>query len=83
MYNKILCPIDLSVQSKAALNIAVSYARLFELESIINYTNTINPDIIIMGTNRKDSLRDYMIGTAASYVVENSTYPVLVIPGEK
>jgi len=52
-------------------------------ESIINYANTINPDIIIMGTNGKDSLKDYMIGTTASYVVENSTYPVLVMPGEK
>jgi len=36
-----------------------------------------------MGTNGKDSLKDYMIGTTASYVVENSTYPVLVMPGEK
>ena len=149
MYNKILCPIDLSIRSKAALSIAISYARLFESEliilnihdeflnkkemvmsrvsidlileefkmiahqsktkildsitklkgddikkeivlkegdvkeSIINYANTIKPDIIIMGTNGKDSLRDYVIGTTASYVVENSTYPVLVMPGEK
>ena len=149
MYNKILCPIDLSIRSKAALSIAISYARLFESEliilnihdeflnkkemvmsrvsidlileeyktiahqsknkildsitqlngddikkeiilkegnvkeSIITYANTIKPDIIIMGTNGKDSLRDYVIGTTASYVVENSTYPVLVMPGEK
>ena len=83
MYNKILCPIDLNVRLKAALNIADLYARLFELESIINYANTINPDIIIIETNGKDSLSDYMIGTTASYVVENSTYPVLVMPGEK
>ena len=149
MYNKILCPLDLSVRSKAALSIAISYARLFKSEliilnvheeflnkkemvmsrvsidtileefkiiahlsknkildsvkqldggdikkeivlkegnvkeSIINYANTINPDIIIMGTNGKDSLIDYMVGTTASYVVENSIYPVLVIPGDK
>jgi nucleotide-binding universal stress UspA family protein len=149
MYSKILCPIDFSLRSKAALNVAIIYSRLFNSEliilnihdeflnkkemvmsrvsidlileeyktiahqsknkildsvtqlngddikkeivlkegnvkeSIINYANTINPDIIIMGTNGKDSLRDYMIGTTASYVVENSTYPVLVMPGEK
>ena len=149
MYSKILCPIDFSLRSKAALNVAIIYSRLFNSEliilnihdeflnkkemvmsrvsidlileeyktiahqsknkildsitqlngddikkeiilkegnvkeSIINYANTINPDIIIMGTNGKDSLKDYMIGTTASYVVENSTYPVLVMPGEK
>ena len=149
MYKKILCPLDLSIRSKAALSIAISYARLFKSEliilnihdeflnkkemvmsrvsidtileefkiiahlsknkildsvkqldgddikkeivlkegnvkeSIINYANSINPDIIIMGTNGKDSLIDYMVGTTASYVVENSIYPVLVIPGDK
>jgi nucleotide-binding universal stress UspA family protein len=149
MYNKILCPLDLSIRSKFALSIAISYARLFKSEliilnihdeflnkkemvmsrisidtileefkiiahqsknkildsvkeldgddikkeiilkegnvkkTIINYANTVNPDIIIMGTNGKDSLRDYMLGTTASYVVENSIYPVLVIPGDK
>ena len=149
MYKKILCPLDLSIRSKFALSIAISYARLFKSEliilnvheeflnkkemvmsrvsidtileefkiiahlsknkildsvkqldggdikkeivlkegnvkeSIINYANTINPDIIIMGTNGKDSLIDYMVGTTASYVVENSIYPVLVIPGDK
>jgi len=149
MYNKILCPLDLSIRSKFALSIAISYARLFKSEliilnihdeflnkkemvmsrvsidtileefkiiahqsknkildsvkeldgddikkeiilkegnvkkSIINYANTVNPDIIIMGTNGKDSLRDYMLRTTASYVVENSIYPVLVIPGDK
>jgi len=49
-------------------------------ESIINYANKIKSDIIIMGTNGKDSLKDYMIGTTASYIVENSKNPVLVIP---
>ena len=49
-------------------------------ESIISYSNEINPDIIIMGTNGKDSLTDYMIGTTSSYVVQNSKFPVLVIP---
>jgi nucleotide-binding universal stress UspA family protein len=49
-------------------------------ELIINYANEIKSDIIIMGTNGKDSLKDYMIGTTASYIVENSKTPVLVIP---
>jgi nucleotide-binding universal stress UspA family protein len=49
-------------------------------ESIISYSNEINPDIIIMGTNGKDSLTDYIIGTTSSYIVQNSKFPVLVIP---
>jgi nucleotide-binding universal stress UspA family protein len=49
-------------------------------ESIISYANEIEPDIIIMGTNGKNSLTDYMVGTTASYLVQNSKFPVLVIP---
>ena len=33
-----------------------------------------------MGSNGKDSISDYIIGTTTSYVVDNSKYPVLVIP---
>ena len=37
-------------------------------------------DLIVMGTNGKDSLSDLLIGTTAQKVVENSICPVLVIP---
>ena len=48
--------------------------------TIIEYANIFSPDIIIMGTNGKDSLSDYILGTTASHVVANSKFPVLVIP---
>jgi len=35
MYSKILCPIDFSLRSKAALNVAIIYSRLFNSELII------------------------------------------------
>ena len=47
---------------------------------IIDFSNKINPDLIIMGSNGKDSLSDYIIGTTTSYVVDNSKCPVLVVP---
>ena len=47
---------------------------------IVDFSNIINPDLIIMGSNGKDSLSDYITGTTTSYVVDNSKYPVLVIP---
>ena len=49
-------------------------------DEIIAFSNKINPDLIVMGTNGKDELSDYIIGTTTSYVVDNSKYPVLVIP---
>ena len=47
---------------------------------IINVSNEIKPDLIIMGSNGKDSISDYILGTTTDYVVDNSKYPVLVIP---
>ena len=47
---------------------------------IINISNKVKPDIIIMGSNGKDSIGDYLLGTTTDYVVDNSKYPVLVIP---
>ena len=49
-------------------------------DEIVSFSNKINPDLIVMGSNGKDELSDYIIGTTASYVVDNSKYPVFVIP---
>ena len=47
---------------------------------IIEFSEEINPDLIIIGSNGKDSFSDYICGTTTSYVVDNSKFPVLVIP---
>ena len=49
-------------------------------KEIINFSNEISPALIVMGSNGKDSISDYIMGTTTSYVVDNSKYPVLVIP---
>lgn len=47
---------------------------------IIEYSKEVEPDIIIVGSNGKDSITDYIVGTTTAYVVDNSKIPVLVVP---
>ena len=42
-----------------------------------------NIDLIVMGTNGRDSLSDFILGTTTQKVVEHSTCPVLVVPKGK
>ena len=49
-------------------------------QKIVELSNDLKPDLIVIGSNGKDSLADYICGTTASYVVDNSKVPVLVIP---
>tara|TARA_B100001750_G_C15184848_1_gene435906 strand:+ start:163 stop:609 length:447 start_codon:yes stop_codon:yes gene_type:complete len=47
--------------------------------TIIEVSNEISADLIVLGANGKDSLSDYFLGTTASYVVEHSKVPTLTI----
>ena len=47
--------------------------------TIIDVSNEISADLIVLGANGKDSLSDYFLGTTASYVVEHSKVPTLTI----
>ena len=49
-------------------------------KEIINSSELLKPDLIIMGSNGKDSIVDYILGTTTDFVVDNSKIPVLVIP---
>ena len=49
-------------------------------KTIVEFSNQISPDLIVIGSNGKDSISDYILGTTTSYVVDNSKFPVLVIP---
>jgi len=49
-------------------------------QEIINIINQMEPDLLIMGSNGKDSIGDYILGTTTDHVVDNSKCPVLVIP---
>ena len=47
--------------------------------TIIDVSNEIEADLIVLGANGKDSISDYFLGTTASYVVEHSKAPTLTI----
>ena len=48
---------------------------------IIKLSKDINADLIVMGTNGRDSLSDFILGSTAQNVIKQSECPVLVIPG--
>ena len=49
-------------------------------EQILKVSNEIFPDLIIIGSNGKDSLSNYFMGSTSTNIVNKSTIPVLVIP---
>ena len=49
-------------------------------EEILELSETIKPDLIIIGSNARDSLSEYIMGTTTTNVVDKTSYPVLVIP---
>ena len=52
-------------------------------DAIIKIAEEKEVDLIVMGTNGKDSLTDLFLGTTAQKVVESSICPVLVMPKGK
>ena len=49
-------------------------------EVIVSVSKEIESDLIVIGANGKDSIKDYFLGTTASYVSEHSTVPTLTVP---
>ena len=47
---------------------------------IINIMDKNNIDLILMGTNGRNSILDYVIGSTTQNVIEKATCPVLVMP---
>jgi nucleotide-binding universal stress UspA family protein len=49
-------------------------------KEIINVAEELQSDLIVIGTNGRDGLADYLLGTTTNNVIENSNIPVLVVP---
>ena len=47
---------------------------------VIEEAELLAADLIIMGTNGNDSLKDYILGSTASNVSNNAKCPVLIVP---
>ena len=48
--------------------------------TIIEVSDEISADLIVIGANGKDSIADYFLGTTAAYVSEHSKVPTLTVP---
>ena len=48
-------------------------------EEIINLAEELSISLIIMGTNGKDSVKDYLLGSTATTIIQKSKFPVLVL----
>lgn len=51
-------------------------------ETIVKVADELNINLIVMGTDGKDSMGDYVSGTISQMVIDKSHCPVLVIPKE-
>ena len=49
-------------------------------DNILDLSSSESADLIVMGSNGKDDISDFFMGTTSSKVLEKSTIPVLVVP---
>ncbi|MFQ6609914.1 MAG: universal stress protein, partial [Fidelibacterota bacterium] len=49
-------------------------------KTICAVSDELNVDLIVMGTNGRDNIHDFILGTTSEYVVRHSKKPVLVVP---
>ncbi|KAJ1731428.1 hypothetical protein LPJ61_002541 [Coemansia biformis] len=49
-------------------------------EVLVASTNSKKPTMIIMGTHGRGSLKRYLMGSVAEYVLHHSTNPVVIVP---
>ena len=50
-------------------------------KTICEVASELKVDLIVIGTNGRDNIHDFILGTTSEYVVRHSKCPVLVMPG--
>lgn len=74
-----LAKLALELQSKAPV---ITVKLGFAVDEIINYSETNNIDLIVMGTTGATGAEELLLGSNASGVVGQAKMPVLCIPDE-
>jgi CPA2 family monovalent cation:H+ antiporter-2 len=52
-------------------------------EIILWHARSLRPDVIVMGTRRRDGIRRFRVGSVAKRVTVKSRIPVLVVPSQR
>ena len=83
---------DIAVKAKNEMNTLIKDLEAEEIDieillkegkpcnTIIEQAESLSADLIIMGTNGNDSLKDYVLGSTASNVCKDAKCPVLIVP---
>ena len=73
---RILVAYDGSSHAKNALKTAVFFAEVSEL--IVETARSLNADLIVMGAYGHSKVRELVVGSTTSYVINHATCPVLL-----
>lgn len=76
MFEKMITNINI----KNLLDVKMIQRKGIASKEIIKYANSINSDLIIIGSNNHSKISELLIGSTARKVINNSKIPVLVIP---
>ncbi len=83
---------DIAVKAKNEMNTLIKDLEAEEIDieillkegkpcnTIIEQAESLSADLIIMGTNGNDSLKDYVLGSTANNVCNDAKCPVLIVP---
>tara|TARA_B100000029_G_scaffold87638_1_gene77703 strand:+ start:632 stop:1078 length:447 start_codon:yes stop_codon:yes gene_type:complete len=83
---------DIAVKAKNEMNTLIKDLEAEEIDieillkegkpcnTIIEHAESLSADLIIMGTNGNDSLKDYVLGSTANNVCNDAKCPVLIVP---
>ena len=83
---------EIAIEAKAEIKSLFSelHANNIELDvilregtpskEILQMAKELKADLIVMGTNGKDNITDYFLGTTSENVISKSNCPVLVVP---
>ena len=76
MFEKMIVNINI----KNLSNVKMIQRKGIASKEIIKYANSINSDLIIIGSNNHSKISELLIGSTARKVINSSKIPVLVIP---
>ncbi len=49
-------------------------------KAILETAEELDVDLIVMGTNGRDNIHDYLLGTTSEYVARHTKQPLLIVP---
>lgn len=71
---------NLASKIKATLHIETRVESVFLQTGLVDYCNSLKPDLVVMGLSGKNALTRLVVGSNTIYAIQHLTFPVLVVP---